>query len=150
MLSLKRKPSYLILAALLLVLALSNLGPAALAAASPGFLTGQPAMLKATAPGGSVLPILTVGDTLPGGYRFEAIPDGIGFTPNGNGTVNVFVTHETSLVPFPYNISSSGTTATGLSDFDNAQVSKLKLHQDSAGVLSGKLAIQSDANYQRF
>lgn len=62
----------------------------------------------------------------------------------------MFVTHETSLVPFPYNISSSGTTATGLSDFDNAQVSKLKLHQDSAGVLSGKLAIQSDANYQRF
>ena len=27
--------------------------------------------------GRNIVPILTVGDTLPGGYRFEAIPDGI-------------------------------------------------------------------------
>jgi hypothetical protein len=144
----KRKPPYFLLAALLLVLALANLGPVALAASSPGFLTGQPTMLQTKVPGGSVLPILTVGDTLPGGYRYEAIPDGIDFTLNGNGTANVFVSHETSLVPFPYTVT--GTTATGLSDFDNAQVSQLKLHQGSAGVLSGKLAITSDANYQRF
>jgi hypothetical protein len=150
MLSPKRKPPYLLLAALLLVLTISNSGPAALAAASPGFLTSSPAMLQATVTGGSVLPVLTVGDTLPGGYRYEAIPDGIDFTLNGNGTANVFVAHETSLVPFPYTVNTTTNTATGLSDFDNAQVSKLKLHQMSAGVLSGQLAIQSDANYQRF
>ncbi|MGQ0604008.1 MAG: alkaline phosphatase PhoX [Anaerolineales bacterium] len=101
--------------------------------------------------GNSVLPIITVGDTLPNGYRYEAIPDGIGVTPNGNGTVDVFVAHETSLVPFPFtgNIATC-TPATCFSDFDNAQVSRLKLHQNSAGVLSGELAITSSSNYQRF
>jgi hypothetical protein len=115
-----------------------------------GFLTSQLSMLT-PAGGNSVLPIITVGDTLPNGYRYEAIPDGIGVTPNGKGTVDVFVAHETSLVPFPFtgNVATC-TTATCLSDFDNAQVSRLKLHQNSAGVLSGELAITSSSNYQRF
>lgn len=134
-----------------LALVASVLGASiASAAGGPGFLTAQPTML-APASGNSVLPIITVGDTLPNGYRYEAIPDGIGVTPNGKGTVNVFVAHETSLVPFPYtgNIATC-TTATCLSDFDNAQVSQLKLHQGSAGVLSGSMAITSSSNYQRF
>lgn len=129
--------------ALVLVLAFSTA-----LANNPGYFTSQPAMLTTNVPGGSVLPIITVGDTLPDGYRYEAIPDGIGITPNGNGTVDVFVAHETSLVPFPYTVT--GTTATGLSDFDNAQVSRLKLHQGSGGVLSGKIVLDSSLNYQRF
>lgn len=131
--------------ALALLLLLSSI----VSAGSPGFLTGQPAMLEATAPGSSVLPIITVGDTLSNGYRYEAIPDGIGLLPNGQGTVEVLVAHETSLVPFPLNISGS-TITSGLSDFDNAQVSRLKLKQGSPGVLSGEIVLDSSANYQRF
>jgi len=59
------------------------------AAGQPGFRTSQPAMLQATAPGSAVTPIISVGDVLPNGYRFEAIPDGIGVTPNGNGTLDI-------------------------------------------------------------
>lgn len=117
-------------------------------AGSPGFLTAQPAMLQGVAAGSSVLPIITVGDTLPNGYRYEAIPDGIGLLPNGRGTLDVLVSHETSLVPFPYN--PTAVPPNGFSDFDNAQVSRLRLHQSSAGVLSGEIALGSAANYQRF
>jgi hypothetical protein len=132
----------------LLVLVLSS---TTMAAGTPGFFTSQPAMLTPGAPGASVKPIISVGDTLPNGYRFEAIPDGIGILPNADETVDVFVNHETSLVPFPLaaNFSTCNTT-TCRSDFDNAQLSRLKLHQGSAGVLSGKIAISSAANYQRF
>ena len=134
-----------------LVLALSS---STVAAGNPGFFTSQPAMLTTSVAGGSVLPIISVGDTLSNSYRFEAIPDGIGVTLNGNGTVNVFVNHETSLVPFPLAVGGvancTPSASVCASDFDNSQVSKLKLHQNSAGVLSGELAIKSSANYQRF
>jgi hypothetical protein len=133
----------MLIVGLIFVLALSTA-----AAIGPGFFTTVPAMLTTDVEGGYVIPIITVGDTLPDGYRYEAIPDGIGITKNGNGTVNVFVAHETSLVPFPYTVT--GDTAVGFSDFDNAQVSKLKLHQASAGVLSGEIVLDSSANYQRF
>ena len=79
---------------------------------NPGFLTSQPSMLT-PAGGNSVLPIITVGDTLPNGYRYEAIPDGIGVTPNGKGTVDVFVAHETSLVPFPFTGNVATCTCNG-------------------------------------
>ena len=118
------------------------------ASSVPGFFTSVPAMLTPLAPESSVQAIISVGDELPNGYRFESIPDGVGFVPNGNGTVDVFVAHETSTVPFPYTVS--GTTLSGQSDFDNSQVSKLRLHQNSAGVLQGWMAIDSSANYQRF
>lgn len=134
--------------AFLLVIALSF---STVAAGEPGFFTSQPAMLTTSVAGGSVRPIISVGDTLPNGYRYEAIPDGIGVTLNGVGTVDVFVSHETSLVPFPYTGSiATCTSATCFSDFDNSQVSRLKLQQNSAGVLSGELAIDSSYNYQRF
>ena len=87
-------------------------------------------MLTPLAPGSSVKPIISVGDTVRG-YRFEAIPDGIAFTPNGRGTMDVYVNHETSLVPFPANRS----------DFTNSLVSKLRLNQHSAGVLRGEYVI---------
>ena len=104
-----------------------------------GFHTSVPAMLTPLAPGSSVKPIISVGDTVRG-YQFEAIPDGISFTRNGQGTMDVYVNHETSLVPFPANRS----------DFTNSLVSKLRLNQHSAGVLRGEYVIGNDANYQRF
>lgn len=102
-----------------------------------GFKTSQPAMLTPLT-GGTVTPIITVGETV-NGYRFEAIPDGISLDPNGQGTVDVYVNHETSTVPFG-----------GTNDFDNSQVSILRLNQHSAGVLKGELSITSAENFQRF
>ncbi|MBA3733795.1 MAG: hypothetical protein H0W90_01155 [Actinobacteria bacterium] len=113
---------------------------------SAGFKTGQDAMLTPLVPGSSVTPIITVGDTVRG-YRFQAIPDGISIDPNGQGTVDVYINHETSTVPFPY---KAGTGAANQNDFDNAQVSLLRLNQHSAGVLNGQLTITSAENFQRF
>ena len=50
-----------------------------------GFKTAQPAMLTAVVPDVTVTPLLTVGDVLPSGYRFEAIPDGISVRTTGSG-----------------------------------------------------------------
>lgn len=132
-------------AAILVVLVLS-LVLVPVASAGPGFLTGQPAMLTPIAPGASVQPIISVGEMLPNGYSFETLPDGIGLVPNGNGTVDVFVAHESSLVPFP----AVGSVPYGQSDFTNAEISQLRLHQGTGGVLQGWKPLTSDANYQRF
>ena len=114
---------------------------------SPGFTTAQPPMLDGVAAAGSSYQrIISVGDTLNGGYMFESIPDGIAFSKNGQGTVDVFVNHETSTVPFPY----SAATGIGFNDFTNAMVSELRLSQNGGGVLRGRYVIPSEANYQRF
>lgn len=144
--------------------------PAAAKSGKDGFLTSQESMLLVTpaveAAGGSVTPILTVGDMVKG-YRFEALPDGISFSASGrssdhgnssrhdNRTVDVYVNHETSRVPFPLAANGSGwsptTNANGSqNDFDNSQLSKLTLDQGSMRVLSGSYAIPSSANFQRF
>ena len=54
--------------------------------------------------------------------------------------MDVYVNHETSLVPFPATRS----------DFTNSLVSKLRLNQHSAGVLRGDYIVDNDSNYQRF
>ena len=122
-----------------------------------GFKTSGPQMLKLPAladPGDrendvEIEKLLTVGDTLPAGYTFEAIPDGIGMYPRGNGRVDLYVNHETSTVPFPYSLTST-VLENNQNDFDNSQVSLLSLNQHSSGVLSGKLVITSAENWQRF
>ena len=118
-------------------------------AGDPGFKTSQPSMLAAVMAGVEITPLMTVGDVLSSGYRFEAIPDGISVTTSGQGRVDLFVNHETSKVPFPYN-TAAPTAANGENDFDNAQVSRLILHQSSAGVLNGSFVIPSGSGYQRF
>ena len=115
--------------------------------------------------GVTITPLLTVGDVLPNGYRFEAIPDGISVrTDNGKrkgddggkdkkkhdgGAVDIFVNHETSKVPFPY-VTANPTAANGENDFDNAQVSLLTLDSSSGAVLDGSFAISSAEGFQRF
>jgi hypothetical protein len=106
-------------------------------------------MLTPVKPGVAVKPLLTVGDTLRSGYRFEAIPDGISVQNRGWGRVDLFVNHETGKVPFPY-VTAAPTAANGENDFDNAQVSRLTLSRRSAGVLRGSFAIPSRFGYQRF
>jgi hypothetical protein len=114
-----------------------------------GFKTSRPSMLTPVMQGVQVEPLMTVGDTLANGYRFEAIPDGISLRTRGQGRVDLFVNHETSKVPFPYN-TAMPTAANGENDFDNAQVSHLILNQHSRGILNGSFAIPSSAGYQRF
>jgi len=114
-----------------------------------GFKTSQPSMLTRVMSGVTVTPLLTVGDVLPSGFRFESIPDGISLRTRGQGRVDLFVNHETSKVPFPYNVANPLAT-NGENDFDNSQVSHLILNQHSAGVLNGSFAIASESGYQRF
>lgn len=134
----RRRPTALAVTALL---AASLAAPALAGAASPsaGFITRADPMLTPLVDGVSVKPLLTVGETI-GDYRFESIPDGIAIAPGGLNTLDVYVNHETSKVPFPAN----------LVDFDNAQLSHLVLKRGSGKVLSGDYAIPSSANYQRF
>ena len=134
--------------ALLTLAAATAVGAAAAVAGDndAGFHTSTPAMLTGVKAGVTVKPIITVGDTLPGGYVFESIPDGIAFTTKGKGRMDVYVNHETSRVPFPF----TAPNGPGFNDFTNAMVSKLIMNQHSAGVLHGSYVIPSEANYQRF
>ena len=144
-----RRRSLVACAAFVLVIAASGTAAAPAGDQDPGFKTEKPSMLTPVMAGATVTPLLTVGDVLASGYRFEAIPDGISLRTRGNGRVDVFVNHETSKVPFPYN-TASPTAANGENDFDNAQVSRLILKQRSAGVLNGSFVISSSSGYQRF
>jgi hypothetical protein len=137
-----------ILACLALAIAMAASGTSAVAANNGGFKTAQPSMLTAVKAGVKITPLLTVGDVIPTGYQFEAIPDGISVRPRGAGRVDLYVNHETSKVPFPYN-SAAPTEINGQSDFDNSQVSRLTLNA-SGRVLDGSFAIQSNAGFQRF
>ncbi len=115
--------------------------------ATHGYRTAQPAMLTLdpTAPiGSSLLPIINSGETLEslGGFTFEGIPDGIGAMPGATaGTVDVFINHEQSHVPFG-----------GLGDLVDASVSKLTLDTTSGdeSVLGASVAIPPTAGYLRF
>ena len=131
-----------------LTLAMTVSGTTASAANNGGFRTKQPSMLTAVKAGVSVMPLLTVGDELPGGYRFEAIPDGISVRPGGQRQADLFVNHETSKVPFPF-VTANPTVANSESDFDNSQVSQLTLN--AAGrILDGSFVIDSGGGFQRF
>jgi hypothetical protein len=110
-------------------------------AAKGGFKTSAPSMLDPVMAGVEVVPLLTVGERVgDDGYVFDSIPDGISINLRGKGRVDAYVNHETSLVPFPGN----------LSDFNNSQVSRIALNQHSMGVLNAEYVIASDSNYQRF
>jgi hypothetical protein len=138
-----------ILASTALAAAVTVSGTAAAFASSGGFKTAQPSMLTPVKAGVDVTPLLTVGDVLSSGYRFESIPDGISVRYRGRRRVDLFVNHETSKVPFPYN-AADPTADNGENDFDNAQVSRLRLKRRSAGVLGGSFVIPSSLGYQRF
>jgi hypothetical protein len=118
--------------------------------ASPGFKTAQPSMLLPIKAGITVTPLLTVGDDI-GTYQFESIPDGISVRPIAGGLVELYVNHETSKVPFPYNPGLwTQDPGESQSDFDNAQVSKLILDAATADTLSGSFIIPSSGGFQRF
>lgn len=117
-----------------------------------GFETSVAPMIAVLDPAAPTEAIITTGETMPGGYRFESIPDGIAVRARGQGRLDVYVNHETSTVPFPFNAPFGGAppTEANQNDFDNSQVSHLILNQHSGGVLSAKYAISSSSNFQRF
>jgi hypothetical protein len=123
-------------------------GTSAMAAGNGGFRTKRAAMLTSVMRGVKIQPIMTVGDELSNGYRFESIPDGISVLPKAAGKIDLYVNHETSRVPFPFN-SVTPSAASGQSDFDNAQVSLLTLNPGGK-VLDGSFAIDSSSGFQRF
>jgi len=130
----------LVLAASAVALATAFTAAAAAGDNPSGFKTAQAKMLDGKN-GWTTEAIISVGDTLPGGYLFEAIPDGISIGKiNGRGTVDILVNHELSPVPFPATRQ----------DPINATVSRLRLNQHSAGVLKGDYVIPQSAGYQRF
>jgi len=125
-----------------LVLALATAAAVAIAAdrsEGAGSQTTTPAMVQGSVPGVNVRPLISTGDRLASGYVFETIPDGVSVLPKGN-RVELYVNHETSLVPFPPTFS----------DFTNALLSKLVLDKKSQRILSGSYVIPSEANFQRF
>ena len=146
-----RTPRRFLASSTLLAAAVAVAAAAALAGDNnSGFHTTQPSMLTI---GDRVdvtfKPIATVGETLPGGTVFESIPDGIALRTRGQGRVDVYVNHETSTVPFPYN-PTAPTESSSQNDFRNAEVSMLALNQHSAGVLTSEKVISSEENFQRF
>lgn len=124
-------------------------GSATVSANPAGWRTTHDPMLTPVLDGATVEALITVGDTLPGGYRFEAIPDGVALASRGKGRIDVYVNHETSTVPFPYT-PLAPTEANSQNDFNNSELSHLVLNAHSGNILSGKMAISTGANYQRF
>src|SRR5215217_8758805 len=108
-------------AAVAVAITASGTASAAAGGNGGGFKTGQPSMLTPVKPGVTATPLLTVGDVLSSGYRFESIPDGISVRTKGRGRADLYVNHETGKVPFPYS-PTNPTAANGENDFDNAQV----------------------------
>ena len=137
-----RKKTPIILTSLvvlmILVTAVAQAAPLATSDSS-GFHTSQPAMLNGERTNVTVKPLISVGDTLASGYKFETLPDGVAIDPRGTNTFDVYVNHEASTVPFR-----------GQADFTNALLSKLVLKNGNGKVLSGEFVIPSTANYLRF
>ncbi len=128
-----------------------------------GYNTSQVPMLTlgpAAPLGSSIDALISVGETLPGGYRFEAIPDGVAFRNRGQGRTDVYVNHETSTVPFPFSSPWPQNSPppppivpvpeANQNDFDNSQLSHLIFSRQSGNILHGSMAIKSIENWQRF
>jgi hypothetical protein len=111
--------------------------------ANNGYLTPQAPFLTldpGVPSGSSLTAIINSGDVV-NGFLFEGIPDGIGLAPNPDdgGTLDVYVAHEQTTVPF-FNSA----------DYQDASVSKLTLDTSSAAVMAAEVAIGPEQGYLRF
>ena len=101
--------------------------------------TTVPSLVEPLVSGITTRPLISVGDKI-GNYTFESIPDGIAIHRVNRNRADLYVNHETSLVPFPAN----------LSDVTNALLSRLTFDRARADFTSGSYPIPSSANFQRF
>ncbi|MBA2254535.1 MAG: DUF839 domain-containing protein [Chloroflexi bacterium] len=116
-----------------------------------GHRTTQPSMLTSTVPGATITPLITVGEKVDN-YTFDALPDGISIDNGSYGSgplVNVYVNHETSTVPFPYN-PGAPTQSNSQNDFSNARLSRLAINPTTMKIRTGEYVIRNSENYQRF
>ncbi len=108
------------------------------ASAMDGFITDKPAYVTLTVPG-RVTPIVSVGEVVDG-VMFEGIPDGLGAVRGDlPGTIDVYVSHEQSTVPFRDE-----------RDFQDGSVTKWTIDIRTRHVLSAEVAISSDNGFLRF
>ncbi len=107
------------------------------ASAAVGFLTTEAPYITLTGPG-SVTAIVSSGDVVDG-VEFQGLPDGVGIVPGADGTVDVYVAHEQTTVPF-----------FGSADYEDSSVNKLTLSTADASVLGSEVAISPDLGYLRF
>jgi uncharacterized protein DUF839 len=122
-----------------------------------GYNTAQAPMITYTTQPASGAPasstadaVISVGDTI-GGYVFESLPDGVAILARGNGRADVYVNHETSTVPFPYNPPFGGATPeANQNDFVNTELSLLTFTGHKIEINTASKAIASLENYQRF
>jgi hypothetical protein len=106
--------------------------------AADGYLTPEAPYITVTDPEGSVTAIISSGDVVDG-VEFQGIPDGVGLAPGADGTVQVYVAHEQTTVPF-----------FGSADFEDSSVAKLTLSTNDASVLGAEVAISPELGYLRF
>jgi hypothetical protein len=126
------RPSRLVVTLVVLSLLVVSLPATAGASGGGGYLTSSDPLvaLEPSVPsGGRVIPIIDSGDAL-GSFVFEGLPDGIGLTDGRRKhTVDVYVTHEQSRVPF-----------NNAADHQDSSISKLTLSTSSSNRGAVKLA----------
>jgi Bacterial protein of unknown function (DUF839) len=84
--------------------------------------------------------------TTHGTFEFQGIPDGIGIMPGPTtGTVDVFVNHEESHVPFP-----APPAADAAADFQDSSVSKLTIDTTTGLIVDADVSLSADAGFLRF
>ncbi len=129
----------------------AGLLPSPALAGGHGFQTSDPALLTPIVGGAKVTPIISVGDTVDG-VMFEGIPDGVGLAPDDDGdpqskgrrgqrpaTVDVYVSHEQSTVPFR-----------SARDFTDASITRWTLDTRTGRVLSAEVSIPASDGFLRF
>jgi len=130
--------------------AVALLVPAQAGMATHGFKTTVLPMLSlgpGAPPLSEVTAIISSGDEPPGlGFEFEGIPDGIGWVDNPGDTIDVYVTHEQSRVPFPV----ASPTVTGLRDFVDSSISRLTIDIGHREVLDAEVALPPSEGFIRF
>ncbi len=105
-----------------------------------GIRTTAPPMVRPLREDVSVVPILTVGDTLAVSdtatvpYVFPPMPAGLGVLPTNPGIAEIYVTHELPWDPY----------------IGGARVSRIAIDVRNTGALAGDLLIEGQDGYSRF
>lgn len=100
-------------------------------------------LLTLTVPG-TLDHIICSGDDI-GSFEFPGIPDGIGIAPGPTpDTINVFVNHEESDVPFP-----APPAVNAAADFQDSTVSRLTLDVATGAIVEAEVALPASAGFMR-
>jgi hypothetical protein len=96
--------------------------------------------LTPAAGAGTVVPLVNSGQSL-NGVTFEGLPDGLGVRPVGDGSqsIDIYVTHEQSHVPFM-----------GFADFQDSSVTRVRVDVSAKQVTDMAVALPPRAGFIRF